>query len=195
MHCTLCAPGWPRGDPRLEQNPGMWNEAMMDLLEQRHYLIASDVPDECCFWAASTELRASHEIRSTSWRETANITYSDLLEQAGAKRSSKDVHWPLTVSLRNKREPRSRRWRTEQGLQRRLEKTAKKGFGPLAQRPTDRSSGYGRSSGSGRARSPSERERSPARRSGQQWGRHWGRQWTQREWDEWWAAWRGWEEW
>eukprot|EP00969_Alexandrium_andersonii_P023141 1012065-Alexandrium_andersonii.AAC.1 len=66
----------------------------------------------------------------------------NLLEQRGANRGSKDVHWPLTPSTRDKLILSSERRRSTAGLARREAYKAPRGHGyaPGA-RPGGRSSG------------------------------------------------------
>ncbi len=129
-----------------------WHQGIMDLLEARGYSIVADLPRDCCFWAAHESLLSSHSVRCTAWDD---VHMSSILAQVGARRTSQAVHRPLTLSLRHKERKAAQRFRSQAGQQRRNEKKALKGFGPLAnKRPHSpgRSSGsqakHGRSSGS-----------------------------------------------
>ncbi len=111
---------------------------------------------------------------------------SSILEQLGARKTSQAVHRPLTLSLRHKQRRESQRFRSQAGQQRRNEKKALKGFGPLANK---RPHSAGRSSGSrakhGRSSGSSEQP---------QW---WQQQWQAGAWEpqQWTGAdWRAWQE-
>ncbi len=99
-----------------------------------------DHPRDCVFWAVSAALRESHEVKCSTWATDRE----GLLAQAGARKTSRDVHKPMTLSLRSRKSKKSERFRSEEGQRRRDEKKARRGFGPLAQAGKG---GPGRSSG------------------------------------------------
>ena len=66
----------------------------MDELEKRGVMVYSTTA-ECCLWAFHERVLRSHVLKSNRWR-----TQAQLLEYVGARATSQDVHWPLSLSLR-----------------------------------------------------------------------------------------------
>ena len=160
-----------------------WHEDTLDILEDREFVPIADYSGECCFVAVHRGLVESLQVRGSSWGEryatlsdeaapAAEEFRASFLRQCGAKATSRDVHWPMTVSFRAPVGPSLRasgfRQRSAGAIQRRNEKKAKRGHGPLAKNPAkggskgggdygrSRGSGemYGRSSGSGYSSGP-----------------------------------------
>ena len=101
------------------------------------------------------------------------------LEQCGARPTSKGVHWPLTLIMRNKLTPSSERHRPEAGRAHRKAYTALRGHGYApGVRPRGRSSGSAARPAPYAAPPAAEQPQPPQRQA---------HGWTQAEWD----AWRG----
>jgi len=100
----------------------------MDELEQRGSIVFS-TDMECCLWAYHDRLLQTHALKSSFWRKRSGeeMDMADLLEYVGAKRGSKDVHWPLSFSLRPKGLKNFRK-RGEEALERRLQKKTDRGY-------------------------------------------------------------------
>ena len=98
--------------------------------------------------AVSEALSASHLMTCKSWRQSREgLSYENMARQAGTRRPDKstDIHWPLTLSLRNKEVRSSERFRSAAGQFRRWTKKATKGWGPFSAKAK---ASRGRSSGS-----------------------------------------------
>ena len=124
-----------------------WHEGTLEELEKRRFLPVADYVNECCFVAVHERLIQTLHIKGSSWGEVAQrletpqreAFHASFLEQVGAKPTSKDVHWPMSLALRMAVSGRASglRQRTPGAVQRRNEKKRLRGYGPL-----------GRSSGS-----------------------------------------------
>ena len=120
----------------------------------------ADYFKECCFVAVHDSIAQTLHIKGSSWGERSQKLPPDeakgfragFLEQVGAKLTSQDVHWPMTLALRMHTSVRGSglRQRTPAAIARRSEKKRQRGYLPPAE--AGRSSGSappaGRSSGS-----------------------------------------------
>ncbi len=149
--------GWPK-PPRgvtfehFADRGVKWNDKILDILEQQHMHVIVDRADDCCFIAASAVLHDTHRLSGSAWRKWRgeDMGNAEFLQYVGARLTSKDVHWPLTLALRLKHERGGYRARTAAAPQRRNEKKARRGFGPLAGRPCGSGGAASSSSGTGR---------------------------------------------
>ena len=138
----------------------LWHEGTLEELEKRGYHPVADYVNECCFIAVHDSLYQALHIKGSSWgqqvdkmktEEEKKQFHADFLEQVGARKTSKDVHWPMSLALRMPVSATTRssglRQRSAAASARRNAKKRLRGFGPPG-----RSSGsdtyYGRSSGS-----------------------------------------------
>ena len=183
---SKCLPGWQPG------TFNEWNSRLLDVLEMFELHTVGDEPDECCFVAVNNRCEDTHVCNSKSWKQSRpELTMENFLEQCGARTSSKDVHWPLTLSMRNKLTPSSERHRSAAGLARRKAYKAARGHGyASAVRPRGRSSGSAARPAPYAAPPAAEPWQPPQRQA---------HGWTQAEWDAWrghqwsqaeWGAWR-----
>ena len=132
---------------RWKTDANQWHEGTLNELEKRGFMPIADYVNECCFIAVHERLSQSLHVRGSSWGEraakwgTARRTafHDSFLEQVGAKPTSKDVHWPMSLALRMPLSGRASglRQRSLAATERRNEKKRLRGFGP-----------HGRSSGS-----------------------------------------------
>ena len=85
----------------------MWNDATYDIFEKRCILPVADWSDECCFVAIRESFVQQLLVKGSSWgeqlednpEEKAKIR-KQFLTQCGARLTSKDVHWPMQLSMR-----------------------------------------------------------------------------------------------
>ena len=129
-----------------------WHEGTLNELERRGFLPVADYVQECCFIAVHDSIAQSLHIKGSSWGERAEkldteqrtAFHASFLEQVGAKRTSKDVHWPMSLALRMPVSARASglRQRSAAATERRNEKKRLRGFGPHG-----RSSGWNSGSG------------------------------------------------
>ncbi len=115
-------------------------------METSNFFVVADAALECCFWAAHERIKEGHIVKGTHWNKGTAFTYKQLLEVAGAKATSKDLHWPMTLSIRPLG-AKNYRHRSAAANKRRLEMKASKGYGPWAARARRTSSRSGRPSG------------------------------------------------
>ena len=104
----------------------------------------ADYPQECCFIAVHERIMQSLHIKGSSWGEQIEklnpedreAFRKNFLETIGAKTTSKDVHWPMSLALRMPASVRAHglRQRSYSAMTRRNEKKAQRGFGPWARR-------------------------------------------------------------
>ena len=97
----------------------------MDSLEEEGYTVVGDEhEDSVLFTAVAFELHKTHRVKSKYWNQSRpTLNPSSLLEQCGARATSQDVHWHLTISLMNRRTNPSVRYRSTEGHMRRNWKT------------------------------------------------------------------------
>ena len=113
----------------------------------RGFLPVADYPAECCFIAVHENILNSLSVKGSSWGErTEDMSPDDreafhdsFLNQVGAKKTSKDVHWPMSLAFRMSVKVRSSglRQRSAKAMAKRNEKKRLRGYGPLG-----RSSGW-----------------------------------------------------
>ena len=128
-----------------------WQEATLEVLEKRSFLPIADWEAECCFIAMRVEDVARLHVRGSSWGERSagadeaarKEHWAGFLEQVGARPTSKDVHWPMSLALRVSATSGQRssglRRRSAEATARRNSKKAERGFGPwAASRPHQR---------------------------------------------------------
>ena len=97
-----------------------WHEGTYNELELRHFIPVADHIDECCFVAAHDQLVQTLHIKGSSWGEKVLTLDEDqrkaflsaFLEKVGAKPTSHDVHWPMSLALRMRRS-RQAAWERE----------------------------------------------------------------------------------
>ena len=100
----------------------------------------ADYVNECCFVAAHDSIAQTLHIKGSSWGERADklgpdekeAFHKDFLEKVGAKQSSQDVHWPMSLALRVATSERASglRQRTPEAIERRNQKKRKRGIWP-----------------------------------------------------------------
>ena len=104
------------------------NDTAIDELEKRGFVVFS-ADMECCLWAYHDRLRETHALKSSFWRTPSGqeMETAELLEYVGANKTSTDVHWSLSFSLRPKHLKNFRK-RGKEALQRRLQKKTERGY-------------------------------------------------------------------
>ena len=160
---------WSKSLP--DEQAAQWHEGTLGELEKRGYIPVADYTNECCFVAVRDSIAQTLHIKGSSWGERAETLdpdqqkafHAQFLEQVGAKKTSQDVHWPMSLALRMPVSARSSglRQRSAAAQERRNEKKRKLGFWPPSAAsysgsaapaaPADWASDsgwYGRSSGS-----------------------------------------------
>ena len=138
---------WSRA--MTDKEAANWNEGTLGELEKRGYIPVADYTNECCFVAVHDSIAQSLHIRGSSWGERSeNLNpaqrkafHRAFLEQVGARQSSQDVHWPMSLAIRmsTKVRPSGLRQRKPEAIARRNEKKRQR-------RLLRRSSGSGASS-------------------------------------------------
>ena len=91
-----------------QQQPLQWHETTLNILEERGFIPVADYGSECVFAAVHERHVHALKVAGSCWAsreeglstEDAEAFRMDFLTTVGAKKTSKDVHWPLTVSLR-----------------------------------------------------------------------------------------------
>ena len=152
-----------------------WNDKTLSELEMRGFMPVADYVKECCFVAVHDSIAQSLHIKGSSWGEQTEkldpeqreAFHKDFLKKVGAKTTSQDVHWPMSLALRVATSERASglRQRTPEAKARRNEKKRQRGYFPWQATSTAASSSgsaaraaradlasdsgwYGRSSGS-----------------------------------------------
>ena len=85
-----------------------WHEGTLGELEKRGYIPVADYTEECCFVAVHESIARSLHIKGSSWGEKIEKLSPDqrkafkdaFHEQVGANKTSKDVHWPMSLAIR-----------------------------------------------------------------------------------------------
>ena len=156
---------WIKG----KEDASKWHEGTLGELEGRDYIPVADYSQECCFVAVHESIAQTLHIKGSSWGEQGqsqdteqrHVFHQSFLEQVGAKPTSRDVHWPMTLALRMPASVRASglRQRSKAATQRRNDKKRQKchlptyswSAAPAAPAVRGSDSGWrGRSSGSGR---------------------------------------------
>jgi len=118
----------------------------MDEFEKRGFNVCghSQIALECCIWAFHERLLETHVLKPSTWRSKKGepLEYLELLNYVGAKKTSKDVHLPLSMAVRPKSKQNYRK-RSKHALAARQEKKAARGY---TQWPPASSSSHGGSS-------------------------------------------------
>ncbi len=163
-----------------------WSDQILDLLEERDFKVVGDSAKDCCFWACNTRWLNTHQVRSSHWRHHHTkqaLSTQDFLAYVGARATSKDVHWPITLSFRPLTAANYRK-RSYESYLRRTERKASKGVGPWAEgRPSGSAAGAaapGRAAGSA----------APAAAGWSSWGSQWAApaaEWSDESWSQTWA--------
>ena len=131
-----------------KQHKNEWHECTLEELEKRRFLPVADYVNECCCVAVHERLMQTLSMKGSSWgerpeklqgSEQKEAFHASFLEQVGARHTSQDVHWPMSLALRMALSGRASglRQRSAAAAQRRNEKKQRRGYGP-----------FGRSSGS-----------------------------------------------
>ena len=117
-----------------------WHEGTLGELEKRGYIPVADYSEECCFVAVHDSIAQTLHIKGSSWGERAKTLDPDqqtafgeeFLEKVGAKKTSHDVHWPMSLAIRMPTSARASglRQRSAAAIERRNEKKRKRGFLP-----------------------------------------------------------------
>ena len=117
-----------------------WHEGTFKELEMRGFLPIADYVNECCFVAVHERIAKTLHTKGSSWGERAatldkeeqKAFRAQFLEQVGARPTSQDVHWPMSLALRMPASARASglRQRTAEAIERRNEKKRQRGFGP-----------------------------------------------------------------
>ena len=111
-----------------------WNSVVLNILEERGFILVADYAMECCFVAVKEIIKHSFYTKGSSWGERKDKNFADLLRHVGAKPTSQDVHWPMQVSIRSKEANSGFRQRSKAASEARAKKKALKGYGPWAKR-------------------------------------------------------------
>ena len=129
-----------------------WHEGTLNELEIRGFLPVADYVNECCFVAVHEDIAQTLHTKGSSWGERAQTLepqqreafWASFLEKVGAKPTSKDVHWPMSLAMRMAKSDRASglRQRSKAAIDRRNERKRQRGI-----LPTYWGSAYGRSSG------------------------------------------------
>ena len=127
---------WKRNDGEHAN----WHDRTLSHLEERGFMPVADYVNECCFVAVHDSIAQTLHIKGSSWGERADklgpderkAFHKDFLEKVGAKQSSQDVHWPMSLALRVATSDRASglRQRTPEAKERRNQKKRERGYLP-----------------------------------------------------------------
>ena len=127
---------WKRNDGEHAN----WHDRTLSHLEERGFMPVADYVNECCFVAVHDSIAQTLHIKGSSWGERADklgpderkAFHKDFLEKVGAKQSSQDVHWPMSLALRVATSERASglRQRTAEAKERRNKKKRELGYLP-----------------------------------------------------------------
>ena len=128
-----------------------WHEGTFNELELRGFMPVADYVNECCFVAVHDSIAQTLHIKGSSWGERSQrldpdqreAFHKDFLQKVGAKKTSHDVHWPMSLALRVATSARASglRQRTAEATERRNERKRQRGYLP-PRRPTGSAASY-----------------------------------------------------
>ena len=104
----------------------------------------ADYVNECCFVAVHDSIAQTLHIKGSSWGERADklgpdereAFCKDFLQKVGARKTSQDVHWPMSLALRVPTSERASglRQRSAAAIEKRNQRKRERGY--LPPRPT-----------------------------------------------------------
>ena len=120
---------WQKND----DDAAAWHENTYNELEVRGFIPVADYMNECCFVAVHDRVLQTVHVKGSSWGEGAQklqgqqreAFHAHFLQQVGAKLSSHDVHWPMSLAMRMPLTQRSSglRQRSAEAIERRNERS------------------------------------------------------------------------
>jgi hypothetical protein len=100
---------------------GEWRADVLSLLKKWDIEPVSYFPDECCFIGVNSAFARRFIVKGSCWgeqeRNKGDSGWDRFAEQVGCKKSSKDVHWPLTLAIRMKGTATGFRKRSAAGIE------------------------------------------------------------------------------
>jgi len=141
-HTPVAGGGWLEGifgapaQASTEQEREEWHEGTLQVLHERGIEPVSAWAGECCFVGLRREHMQRLQCRGSCWgqRGSGDEEWRAFLTRCGARITSKDVHWPLSLCLRWSTDLRAsglRRRSAEKQLSR-VEKKVQRGILPAS---------------------------------------------------------------
>jgi len=111
-----------------------WRELTLETLRKRNFEPASDWGGECCFIGLRRDHMQRLHCQGSCWgqRGSTDAEWRAFLARCGARITSQDVHWPVSLALRWSTDVRGSglRRRTAEGQLKRAQKKIARGILP-----------------------------------------------------------------